>query len=221
MTFTLTMSFSATDLQNFKATGSNVVIAKPLTDGVVNVAWIVFSPFPTNHVSWEENYDIYGSNAEITDHTALLVNANNPGGFATAGTLYTMIPDGAITGPAAGGTPGAFSILNHYSNLPKGHFTFGLRQAAMVNEAPHAATALSATAILLQSSAVLTPASVVYLWLQPNLKSNTVVTTVTGPQTQVTLTTANPSANLSYDPGSGTFLPVAGGTRTKVIAARL
>jgi hypothetical protein len=216
--YSLTMSFTNADLERIHASASNVVVSKPLIDGAANVAWIVYAPFPKNFLSWDEQYGIYASNAEIANGTPLIQNAlTDP---AQVGLSYTMSATAAITGPATGGTPGAFSILNGYTNPDKGYLTFGLTQGATVNSETRPPSALSAAMIMLNSTAVMIPDSAVYLWLQPNLSSNTVVTTVTSPTTKILLSATSPSANLKYDSHSGTFI-TDGQHAVEVIPAKL
>jgi hypothetical protein len=205
--FSLSTTFSQADLDRFFASGSNIVLAKPTGGGSPNVAWIVYRPLVENNISWEENYGIYASNVEVVNGAVLSQMSQTP--FpAESDVLYTMSPTGPITGPqTSGGTPNAYSIINLYSNLPKGYLTFGLYQNATVNGDQKMGNVVSAAAVLYNSTAVMTPYTTVYLWVQSQVVSNTVVTQVTSPMTQVKLGGDITTADLTYNPNTGTFVP--------------
>ncbi len=205
--FSISMAFSQTDLDRFYATGTNVVVAKPAGGGTPNVAWIVYRPLMANGISWEENYGIYMSNSDVINGAELTQMSATPYP-ASAGTLYTMTASGSITGPqTAGGTPGSYTIANQYNNLPKGYLTSGLYQNAIVNGASVVGNAVSAAPAIFQSTAQMTPFTTVYLWTQSQVKSNTVVTTVTSAMSRVQLGGSITSAALVYDSSTGLFLP--------------
>ena len=64
--------------------------------------------------------------------------------------------------------------------------------------------------MIYQSTAVMTPFTTVYLWIQASVVSNTVVTTVTSPMTKVTFGGPVTDVKLRYDASSGIFLAVGG-----------
>ena len=205
-TFSLALSFTQTDLDRFYATGTNVVIAKPNDGGAPNVAWLVCRPLIGNHISWEELYGIYASNSDVVNGAAL-TQISSTSFPAVADKLYTMTPSGYVAGPANGGSPGSYSLDNEYNNLPKGYLTVGLYQNATVDTLPIAGNAVSAAPVLYGSTATMTPYTTVYVWMQSQVRSNTVVTTVTSAMTQVTFGGDTPDVALQYNPSTGTFIP--------------
>lgn len=205
-TFSISTAFAQVDLERFYASGSNVVIAKPTGGSQPNVAWLVYRPLINNSVTWEENYGIYASNVDVKNGATLTQMSSTP--FpAVPSMLYTMQPAGAITGPNTGGSPNSYAILNSYNNLPKGYLTMGLYQNATIDGSDVSGNAVSAAGVIFQSTAIMEPRTTVYLWLQSQVISNTVVTTVTSPMTKVTLTASSPAAALAYNAASGTFIP--------------
>ena len=88
-----------------------------------------------------------------------------------------------------GNTPGASAVLtdqmrayrgygaiNQFNNLPQGYLTMGLVQNAMVNGSDLPGNAVSATPVLYQSTVVMTPSTTVYIWIQSQVVSGTIVT---------------------------------------------
>jgi hypothetical protein len=221
--YSFTTAFSDADLERFYAAGSNVVVARPLTGGNVNVAWLVYRPLRKNFISYDDGqYGLYASNSNVVDGARLNFNAWSDPRFALqSDLLYTMIAAGTITGPVtSGGTAGAFSIRNQYVN-DKGYLTFGLSLPAIVDGERRAATALSATAVLLNSTGVMAPLPAICLWVQPNLASSTVVTTISGPLTKVALDPTTRSADLTYNASSGTFFDATNGGLVTIVKARV
>lgn len=208
-TFRLETAFNEQDLQRFLASGSNVVVAKPAGGGVPNVAWVVYRPLLANTMTWQEDYGIYASNAAIVNSAQLTQMSQTPYP-AHADATYSLNPAGFFGPPTSGGVPSSYTAENAYDNLPKGYLTMGLYQDATVNGAPVQGNAVSAAAVIYQSTAVMTPFTTVYLWIQSSVVSNTVVTTVTSPMTKVTFGGPVTDVKLRYDASSGIFLPVGG-----------
>lgn len=218
--FSISTTFTQQDLERFYASGSNVIVAKPTGGSQPNVAWVVYRPLINNTLSWEENYGIYASNADVQNGARLSQMSSTP--FpAVPSMLYTMQPSGSITGPNSGGSPNTYSILNSYNNLPKGFITMGLYQNASLDGSPIKGNAVSAAPVIYNSTANMTPLTTVYLWLQSQVLSNTVVTTVTSPMTRVTLSGSSPVAALQYNADSGTFIPgTLSGASRKVLGGQ-
>jgi hypothetical protein len=166
-------------------------------------------------LSWEENYGIYGSNVDVENGATITQMSATPYP-AEASMLYSLTPSGGLIGPNTGGTPNAYSIVNGYNNLPKGYLTMGLYQNATVDGSEKVGNAVSAAPVLYNSTASMIPFTTVYLWLQSQVVSNTVVTNVTSPMTKVSLSATNPNAVLTYNPTTGTFIPSTGAAAKKL-----
>lgn len=220
--YALTTSFSPADLDRFYATGSNIVLARPLAGVPPDVAWVVFRPFQKNFLAWNDDFGIYASSFPIRNGVVPQPNAQTDPNFPVQPALvYTMSPAGTITGPVTtGGTAGAFTIVNQYANA-SGYLAFGLLQSATVDGNARPLTAASAITVLQNGKGILTPAATVYLWVQPNIVSGTVVTVFTAPITEVVLTAAAPSADLVYQASTGTFTTSTPGVATSVTLPKL
>jgi hypothetical protein len=220
--YAITTSFSAADLERFYATGSNIVLARPLSGVALNMAWVVYRPFQKNYLGWNDDFAIYASDFPIQNGVVPQPNAQTDPNFPVQlAMVYTMQPAGTITGPVtSGGAAGAFMIDNEYQNT-SGYLAFGLRQPATIEGKASAPTAASAITVLQGTKGILTPAPAVYLWVQPNIVSGTVVTVFTAPITKVALTAATPSADLLYQSATGTFTTTTPGVLTSVTLPKL
>jgi hypothetical protein len=208
MGYTLNTSFANSDLDRLAQTGSNVIVAKPTQNGGPNVAWVVFSPMSENTMTWEEIYGIYASQTQLI--SGAVIDQATEVMPAAPDKLYTLLPQGYFSAPGDD-VPGqgSYVALNTLVN-PDLIMTVGLTQQAIVNGTSGLANAVSATPVLYQSTAVMTPYTDIYLWVQSQIVSNSVVTTVTSPQTVVTFGGSVSEVSLTYDAMSGKFLAPAG-----------
>ncbi|MBV7530850.1 hypothetical protein [Chitinophaga sp. sic0106] len=202
--YSLNVGFTNDQLKTLYATGTNVVVAKPSGAGNPNVAWQVFKPLMANQLAWDEQYGLYASTSNVTNGATLTQMSSVPVG-AAMNKLYTLQDSGVISGPASGGQQNAFSLLNVYSGMP--YMTVGLYQNANVNGIDILGNAISAVPVLKMSTAVMTPYTTVYIWLQSQVASNSVVTNVTSPMTQLNFGGGINNISVAYDSDSGTFLP--------------
>jgi hypothetical protein len=202
--YSLNLSHTAEQLKSFSP-GSNIILAKPTEGAAPSVAWQVFRPFEDNKVTWEEQYGIYVSTASI-DHGAVLTRLSRSGHPAIEKKLYKLEEDAAFGPPEdeAEAVAGSYYVENDYSDLPI--LTFGLFQDATVNGQLIEGNALSAAPVLQKSKAQMTPHTTVYIWVESNVKSNTVATKVTSPQTKVTFGGGVFDLSLAYDRESGLFI---------------
>ena len=206
--YELKVGFSDEDLKMLYATGTNVVIAKPSLGSTPNVAWQVFLPMQANTISWEEKYGIYASTSEVVNGAKLSQLSSVPIP-AAINKLYTLESQAIITGPASGGSPDSYSLINKWDVKP--YVTVGLYQDATVNGTDIKDNALSAAGVPLNSTAVMTPYTVVYIWLQSQVLSNTVVTNVTSPMTELEFGGGVNTISVVYDPSTGNFISAPGG----------
>jgi hypothetical protein len=120
------------------------------------------------------------------------------------GKTYQFSPSGFFGPPSPAGNPGSFYTQNEYANSAK-YLTFGLFQDAVVNGQQVSGSAVSAARVLIGSTAQMTPYTTLYLWVQSQVQSNSVVTLVTSPKTQVTFGGGVTNISMAYDSSSGLF----------------
>jgi hypothetical protein len=201
--YTLTVNFTSQQLQDLNVTGSRVSIGKQVEGRSPNVIWQNFVTLQVNQVNWVEEYGIYVSNTEVQQGATITQLSSTPIGAAT-GQLYTLESSEVISGPTTGGVTNAFALLNEYSN--KDYMTVGLYQDATVNGFAIAGNAVSAAPTLLASTAVMTPSTTLYIWLESDVTSNSIATTVTSPMTELAFGGAISQMSVSYDTQTGMFI---------------
>ena len=111
--YTLKVILTPAQLQIFQEANDSIIIAKPSEGGSTpNVAWVSFSPFEANTVTWEEQYGIYASTVAL-ENGATLTQLSAASFPAATDGVYTLQTDTAITGPGPGGQPDVYSLLNN------------------------------------------------------------------------------------------------------------
>jgi hypothetical protein len=203
--YKLNTNFGKDDLKILHDTNSNVVVAKPTLGSDPSIAWVVFRPFENNSMSWLEQYGIYASNVEPVNG-AILTQMSKTGYPAQDRSLYPFTSDGSFGDRVPGGAAGSYYTKNEYINEHK-VLTFGLFQEAVVN-GEKTSSAISAAPVMHNYKATMTPYTTVFLWVQSDVESNTVVTSVTSAQTEVKFGGGITEISLTYE--DGIFIPKSG-----------
>ena len=86
--------------------------------------------------------------------------------------------------------------------------TVGLYQNANANGMDILNSAISAAVTPLGQMANMTPYTNVYIWAQATIQSNTVVTQVTSPQTELTFGGGVDTITVEYNSATASFVPV-------------
>ena len=203
-TYTLNLTLSPEQLKNFYP-DSNIIIAKPTKGESPNVAWQTFHPFEHNSVTWEEQYGIYVSSASV-EHGAQLTRMSMSHFPAMEQKLYTLGEDAVFGDPpeASEGVAGSFYAENNYEEQRP--LTFGLFQDAVVNGKQIPGNAISAASVPHKNKATMTPHTTVFIWVESNVASNTVVTEVNSHQTEAVFGEGKFDISLAYDDASGNFI---------------
>lgn len=207
--FNLKTAFTQEQLGIFYATGTNVIVGKSSDGRQPSVAWQVFRPMQANTLSWKEEYGIYASTSDIKNGTILRQLSSTPIGSQLGGQ-YTLQSYGNITGPSGGGSQNAFLISNQYGDRP--YMTTGLYQNAAVNGGHETGNAISANRIPMQSNLMMTPSTTLFIWLQSQVVSNSVVTNVTSPMTELKFGGNVTDISITYDSNTGRFVPAKSST---------
>lgn len=205
--YTLKLNISTADLNVIKTAQLNIILAKPVSSGSPNVAWQVFDPFEGNIVTWTEEYGLYASNTAISNGATIAKMSTVA--LANDAAYYPFSSSATFTGPMTGvGSPPANSYMIR-DDMPSSQYpslVFGLMQSATINGVPAPSRPLNAVTVLSQFTATFTPYTTVYVWLQANLASETVVTQVVGNQTKVTFGGTVNSVSLTFNASTGTFV---------------
>lgn len=220
--YTLNLSISANDLPTIAAAGENIIVAKPVTNasGTPNVAWLSVQPLENNQISWVENYALYASTTEIASGAAIFQSSvtSFP---AEDGVCYEFGANGVFGGPTTGpqSVPlGSFSTLNDFTSSPA--MTFGLTQSATANEGLISLSPLNAQSVPEQQQVVFTPLTTIWIWLEANVQSATMITGVFSQVAVVTFGDGVFTQGLTYNVAKGQFEPDGGSTNVKLLDFR-
>ncbi|MBL8300452.1 MAG: hypothetical protein JNN30_19110 [Rhodanobacteraceae bacterium] len=209
--YELNLQIDSQSVAMLRAAGQRITIGRSVNGGSPNLAWLAFNPFISNTISWEEAYGLYASTVNLVNGASIYpLSAVEPP--AREASIYPFLPSMYFGNPMQGGVPaGSYGIQNTAPPSSFQMLTFGLTQAAVVNGAGTPFQATSAIQLLPQMSAVLTPSSTIYVWLQSMFGSGTFIGNLSGPTTRVTFGGSVTSQSLVYDPNRGVFVPVTAG----------
>lgn len=207
--YRLQLQIDPVDLAIIRASGQRITLAKPVnSDSSPNVVWLSIDPFQSTEVQWSEEYGIYSSTTAV-QQGASITKLSETGVPAQDGATYSFTSAATFNGPFGGGVaPGTYGAQNDmpYSSYPV--LTFGLTQSALINQKPSERKPISATPVLATQFAAMTPFSSVYIWLQSQFSSETIITKITGKTSKARFGGAVTDINMKYDPMLGVFVPV-------------
>ncbi len=210
--YSLTLRFSGSVLTNIKNAGQRVAVAKPVGTIGPNVIWLDIDPFPSTTIEWKENYWIYASTDEVVDGTKINKLTEVDPGPALDGGYYELAPT-AVFGPYQKNSnilpvaAGTFAAVNKLPYESYNYLTMGLAQTALVNNKPEDRKPISAQTVLATQHAKMTPFINLYIWLQSEFTSQTVITEIAGNPTIAAFGGAITDIDLTYDPVHGLFAP--------------
>lgn len=208
MDFDVKFIIEPKDLEVIKGAQQKITLAKPVSSGTPSVIWLSIDPFVSTDVQWTEEYGIYASTTQVTEGATITKMSEVP--FpAQDGASYTLSAATTFNGPFPDDrvVRGSFRAQNDvpYSAYPA--LTFGLTQTALVNQRPAERKPLSATSVIATQDVYMTPYSIIYVWLQSQFDSDTVITKVTGKRAKITLGGGVSSVTMKYSPHLGMFVP--------------
>ena len=205
--FTLNMTIDSDSLPLIRAAQERIVLAKPVGGGSPNVVWQSFDPFGNNGVNWTEQFGLYASNTlVINGATIRKMSDQNP---AEVERYYSFTSGAVFEGPFTDARvgPGQYAAANAMPNSLYPALTFGLTQVATVNNMVSGANPLNAVSVLPNRFVTFTPITTVYVWLEANIASSTVVTNIVANQAIARYSGSTTDINLVYDPETGMFVP--------------
>lgn len=204
--YSVTFLIDPKDLEAIKGAQQRLTLAKTVNGNNANVIWLSIDPFPTTEVGWTEAYGIYASASGMVDGTTISKMSETEG-TAQDKAYYTFTSATAFNGPFSGnGVPaGSYGVQNDMPYTSYASLTFGLTQDALVSQQKAVARPISATTALATQFLQMTPSPTLYVWLQAQFVSGTVIKVI-GKSTKVTLDESGPSRTLKYDPSLGLFV---------------
>jgi hypothetical protein len=207
--YSLNLQIDSQSLSMLRAAGQRITLGRFVNGATPNVSWLVFNPFMSNSVTWEDQYGLYASTASLMNGATITqMSAVSPP--ARDASTYRFLPSMTFSGPTPGGVPaGSYGIQNNAPPSGMPTLTFGLTQSAVVNGAGTAPQPVSATAMISNMMAVVTPNSSICVWLQSMYGSSTFIGNIMAPTTKVTYGGNVTSQTLAYDPNRGVFVPAS------------
>jgi hypothetical protein len=218
-TYTLELSISQTDLETIEGAGENIIVAKPVNspDGTPNVAWLSIKPLEGNQIVWTEEYAMYASTSQIQSGASIFQTSTTPYP-AEDGVCYQFDAHGTFPGQIAAPQPvagGSYSILNDYTAQKA--MTFGLTQSATTTNGNYHLSPLNAQSVPSQQQVVFTPFTTVWVWLETQVSSGVVLTSVFSKVAVVTFGGSATTQALTYDDTHGQFEPSSGSSNVRML----
>ncbi|WP_435103596.1 hypothetical protein [Arhodomonas sp. AD133] len=206
--YSLQLLFDKKALREVKDAKQRIMLAKPVNGESPNVIWLSIDPFQSTEVTWSEEYGIYASNAAFK-HGANIVKISETGVPAQDGAFYTLTPETVFEGPVSDGSVprGTFAAHNHVPFNADPSLTFGLTQSALINQEPAERKPISATPVLATQSVTMTPFTYVYVWLQSEFRSETIISRIFGTHTVAKFGGGVNDITLQYNAQLGKFTP--------------
>jgi hypothetical protein len=204
MTFTLNIPLSQDDVNQINGLGQTITITQSNPTASTTqapVAWVAFSPFEANLVTWEAPVAIYASDALVESGVQIFQESTTPYP-ATPGVLYPF--SGGAFQPAVpnDGAKGTYYTQNNSG----GTLTFGLTQTCMRNGAVlgggPAPLSISSVGNTEEESFVVE--ANIWVYLSDVTNNGTVISSVTSSALALTMQDDNP-VELEFDATSNTF----------------
>lgn len=197
--FQLNIQFTTADVHQINAVNQKVVLVKEVGGASGStVAWITFSPFENNQISWEEEYGVYASTSSVEAGAEIIkTSAVNPAADAVIYPFET----GAFDSPTGNIGANNYAIENETSQT----LTFGLAQSVTANGSIFAANPLNAVQVLTNEQAKFTPIEKVKVFLHGEFNNGVIITNITSSALELDLT-VNPSMTIHYDSTQGRFM---------------
>lgn len=214
--YRLQLLIDPADLTVIRTSGQRITLAKPVnSDSSPNVVWLSIDPFQSTEVQWSEEYGIYASTSTVQQGSTI-TKLSETGVPAQDGASYSFTSAATFNGPfsTSGVAPGTYGAQNDmpYSNYPQ--LTFGLTQSALINQKPSERKPISATPVLATQFASMTPFASVYIWLQSQFASETIITKIVGKTSKARFGGSVTDITLKYDPNLGVFVQPSGGAKS-------
>lgn len=197
--YELIVQIDSADVKEINAAKQVVTIVKEVGGSSGEpVAWVAFSPFENNDVSWEEQYGVYASTSQVENGATITkTSAVNP---ATSEVSYPF-QNGTFGSPIPGGPANSYGIANQYSQ----QFTFGMAQSVTANGSKFDASPLNAVPVLSNEDATFTPIEKIKVFLHAHFNNGVIITNITSKALEVDLTNS-PKVTIKYDKASGKFV---------------
>jgi len=201
--YSLIVNFDHEMVSKFNENNQKLVIVKESEESNVDVAWITFSPFEINDVSWSEEYGLYASCSDVTGQAVIqkssyVANASEQQLYLfTNGTFNLASTDlslGENTYEVKNGMPTTTKML-----------TFGLAQDVTANGINYAGKPINAVPVMYNESATFTPHERIKIFMQSNLDDGMVISRIKSDSLSLDFTDKT-DITVKYDSSCGRFV---------------
>lgn len=207
--YTLTLNIDAQDLTYIKAAQQRITLGKTVGGDQPNVIWLSIDPFQANTVQWTDDVWIYASTTQVTSGASILKLSEVQPGPALDGGYYPFTA-AAVFNDFVSSTDVPAGTYAANNDMPASNYpllTFGLSQSAQVNAVPVTRKPISARMVLATQRIFMTPNANVYVWLQSQFASETIITSIVGRHTIARFGGGVTDIALKYDLARGLFVP--------------
>lgn len=136
-----------------QAVDSDVIAAAPA------VAWQAFAPFQSNTVTWMDDFYCFATTTPLVMNAVIAMNAKSDAPM-DIGYVY-VFAQGQLVKKQQAGSPRSYVVSNA---TPSGSFSFGMAQAAVVNDVSTLAP-ICVVPVLYNESAYFNPTAVIATFL--------------------------------------------------------
>lgn len=214
----MTINISAADLKTIQSSGQKITICKQLnkpyvavdmafdvavksmgssTSNAFPIAWLVFSPFQTNLIQWNNEYSFFASSTSIVAGNVIFMNASSS---VQSSLLYSFSSDG-FSVLSTNALQGYFNLKNLQSDLS----SFGLAQEVEINGAQVGLQAVNMVTILNNQEANFQSSETVCVFLSNTEQSSTILPRVASSALTVELTPSTPTVTLGFNGANNSF----------------
>lgn len=198
--YTLEILLDPAYVEQIVAAGQNVVISKQVTPSGTPLAWLSFSPYQANTITWEDSYSVYSSQTLLQSGATISQLASKAAVPKTAYAFQTNVFNvAAPQNPNLGAD--SYEVINRSGRT----LTFGLAQGAKLNGTDLGSNAIFAATLLPGQWLDMTPYENLSVFLYSSSGNATCLGTVTGPSLGVTFGGGTTKQTIQFDYKLGGF----------------
>lgn len=199
-TFTLQVNIDPSWVSQIVQAQQNLIVTKQsAAQGGQTVAWLAFSPYQSNTISWQDTYYVYTSQTLLQAGATITQLASTQAAPQTAYSFQSNVF--TVATPYSQLSASQYEIINQ-SGQP---LVFGLAQGATLNGNALSSSPIFAATVLNNQWLDMTPLDTVSVFLQGNVNSAMCLGTVTGKSCQVNFGNGVSSQTINFNSGLGGF----------------
>jgi hypothetical protein len=216
MTYTLTINIDNPGLTQIASAGEYVTIMQLVTPYAQSttassvrvsdvaaiptaVAWVAFTPFNSNTVTWSDSYAIFASNGAPAVGSAITMNSQTSGA-AQLGWTYTL-QSGRFTGQSGSGS--GYIVANQQTGTSGGIY-FGLATQPTINNTPQGLLPMNAFYVAYNQNGWFLPTQQISIFVSTCQTSGSAIP-VLGGGTLIDFSNTS-SATVQFDDATNSFV---------------